>query len=412
MSNCEIEPVRYFLPRHSLFDIRYSRFTFAARFDSKSRKNISKTQNFNITCTDTQRMATDKNTSNRFAALKTRLAQTFERLKHISARDIVQSIESGWQRFKNLIEKARETFYQIKILNNETFAEVATYRLSVFNFYVFISSLFVGFTALGMMLIAFTPLRKIVPGYGGYGSERSVFELYERVDSIERAMRAHETYAKNVSRALTDDVEREKDVPKSSGNTPSLSKDSFSVEPSSEEMKIRAGGGSGDEDFDPTATATTNNSTQTTSTTTNSTPAATENKAIRVGSRNDRLESMFLQTPISGSINFGFSLDKKHYGVDIAAPKNTPIKSVADGFIIAADWTLETGNTIAVQHLNNVVSFYKHNSSNLKKVGDKVKTGEAIAIIGNTGEHTTGPHLHFELWKDGKAVNPVEYIRF
>jgi murein DD-endopeptidase MepM/ murein hydrolase activator NlpD len=356
-------------------------------------------------------MATDKNTPTLIERLKTWGANTFQRLKHVNARDIVQGIEQSWQRFKAIIEKARETFYQIKILNNETFAEVATYRLSVFNFYVFVSSLFVGFTILGMLLIAFTPLRKVVPGYGGYGSQRSVFELYERVDSIERAMRAHETYAKNVRRALTDDVEREKDVPKNGNSTPSVSNDSLNVDASPEEMRIRAGGGSGDEDFEVPTTATTQNSNNSTNSNAQSTPSV-EAKAIRVGGRNDRLESMFLQMPISGTVSFGFALDKKHYGVDIAAPKNTAIKSVADGFVISADWTLETGNTIAVQHANNVVSFYKHNSSNLKKVGDKVKTGEAIAIIGNTGEHTTGPHLHFELWKDGKALNPQEYIRF
>ena len=92
-------------------------------------------------------------------------------------------------------------------------------------------------------------------------------------------------------------------------------------------------------------------------------------------------------------------------------PKSTA-STVADGFVIASDWTLETGNTIAIQHDNNVVSFYKHNANLLKKVGDRVKLAEAIAIIGNTGENTSGPHLHFELWKGGKPVNPQEYIRF
>lgn len=122
-------------------------------------------------------------------------------------------------------------------------------------------------------------------------------------------------------------------------------------------------------------------------------------KALKILNRNDPLESMFLTTPLSGQVSASFSLAKKHYGTDIIAPKNTPIRAVADGFVVSSDWTLETGNTIAIQHANNVVSFYKHNSSLLKKTGEKVKTGEAIAIIGNTGEQTTGPHLHFELWQ-------------
>ena len=188
------------------------------------------------------------------------------------------------------------------------------------------------------------------------------------------------------------DVETQADMPKEKNVT---AKDSnINVDPSDAEMQVRAGGNSpfeGDE---------TKNDKE------------SENKAIKVIGRNDRLESMYLIAPLSGSISKSFSFSEKHYGTDLIAPKNTPVKAVADGFVISSDWTLETGNTIAIQHANNVVSFYKHNAILLKKVGDKVKSGEAIAIIGNTGEQTSGPHLHFELWKDGKSVNSQEYIRF
>ncbi|MBL7815529.1 MAG: M23 family metallopeptidase [Saprospiraceae bacterium] len=327
---------------------------------------------------------TTENKPNRWAIF-------IERLKHFSARDVVHGIETVWQRLVNLIEKARETYYRLVILDDETFKEVNSYKLSIFNFYVAVSTLFVGFTILGMALIVFTPLKKIIPGYGGYGSERAVFNLYERVDSMERVIKAHETYTNNFRKMLIADVETEKDVPKDKQPTPSVSDSIVNTDPSEFEMKIRAGGGDPFEE---------SNSSQ------------SSDKAIKVNLRNDRLESMFLQSPLAGSTSLPFSLEKKHYGIDITAPKNTAIKAVSDGFVILCDWTLETGNTIAIQHANNVVSFYKHNSSLLKKVGDKVKTGEAIAIIGNTGVHTTGPHLHFELWKDGKAVNPQEYIRF
>jgi murein DD-endopeptidase MepM/ murein hydrolase activator NlpD len=331
------------------------------------------------------------------------LTTLFERLKHFSARDVVHSIENGWQRLVSLIEKARETYYRLVILNNETFEEVNSFKLSVFNFYVAFSTLFVGFTALGMALIVFTPLKRIIPGYGGYGSERAVFNLYERVDSLERAVKSQETYTTNFRKMLVADVQTEKDVPKdkqptlspNSRDASTVSDSNINVEPSDYEMKIRTGGGDPFED---------NNA--------NNTSHNNGDKAIRVSLRNDRLESMFLQSPIAGTMSLTFSLEKKHYGVDITASKNTPVKAISDGFVILCDWTLETGNTIAVQHANNLISFYKHNSSLLKKVGDKVKIGEAIGIVGNTGEQTTGPHLHFELWKDGKAVNPQEYIRF
>jgi murein DD-endopeptidase MepM/ murein hydrolase activator NlpD len=328
-----------------------------------------------------------ENKPSRFAAL-------LERAKHFSARDVVRRIENGFNGLRSLLEKARETYYRLVVLNNETFEEVGSYKLSIFNFYVAMSALFVGFTMLGMLLIAFTPMKKIIPGYGGYGSERAVFNLYDKVENLEQKQAANEIYIKNLSKRLIGSIETEKDVPKPTAST--VPDSNINTAPSAEELEIRASGG-GD-----IFTADNNKDAK----------PDISGKAIRVSGRNDRLESMFLQSPVGGEVILGFSLEKKHFGVDISAQKNTAIKAIADGFIIASDWTLETGNTITVQHANNVVSFYKHNSSLLKKTGDKVKVGEAIAIIGNTGEHSSGPHLHFELWKDGKAVNPQEYIRF
>ena len=137
-----------------------------------------------------------------------------------------------------------------------------------------------------------------------------------------------------------------------------------------------------------------------------------DNAPVNVSPRDVPLEQMYFTPPVSGSISLQFDPETDHIGVDIIAPKNTPIKAALDGWIIASDWTLETGNTIAIQHTNNIVSFYKHNSALLKKTGDYVRAGEAIAIIGNTGELTDGPHLHFELWHRGKPVNPEDFVNF
>lgn len=313
----------------------------------------------------------------------------FERLRHFSARDMVQGIENVWQRFRNFLEKAQHTYYRFVVLNNDTFEEVGSYRLSLMNVYVLISSLLVGLTIFGIFLVIFTPLKNLVPGYKGYGNDRAIFDLTERIDSLERSMNAHENYIKNFRKMLTNGAETEKDFPR---DTSKLLKDSTNDMPPSEaEMILRAGVTSGD--FDTSV-------------------VANGSKSLNTLGRNERLESIFLIAPINGTISLGFQPDKKHYGIDIIAPKNTPVKATADGFVISSDWTLETGNTIAIQHANNVVSFYKHNATLLKKTGDRVKSGEAIAIIGNTGEQTTGPHLHFELWKDGKPLNPAEYIRF
>lgn len=323
-----------------------------------------------------------ENKSNRFSNF-------FSRLRGISARDIVQGMENGYDKFKKFIEKSKHTFYRLVVLNNDTFEEVGSYKLSLMNVYVLVSSLLVGFTILVISLIVFTPLKRMIPGYGGIGSQRDMFELVDRVDSLEKVLVANQTYATNVRKLLTADVEKESDIAKEKASA--VVDSNINVDPSEAEMIVRAGGAS------PFNGENGN---------------STETKAIKAIGQNDRLESMYLISPMTGTISRPYSLKDKHYGTDLVAPKNTPVRAVADGFVISSDWTLETGNTVAVQHANNVVSFYKHNSSILKKVGDKVNSGEAIAIIGNTGEQSTGPHLHFELWKDGKAVNAQEYIRF
>ena len=128
-------------------------------------------------------------------------------------------------------------------------------------------------------------------------------------------------------------------------------------------------------------------------------------------SPNDKSNLLFF-TPLTGSISNLFNAKEKHYGIDIVAKKNEAVKAILNGTVIFAEWTVETGYVIQIQHDYNLTSIYKHNSVLLKKVGDIVKAGEAIAIVGNSGELTTGPHLHFELWKNGVAQDPSQYINF
>ncbi|MGB3617823.1 MAG: M23 family metallopeptidase [Catalinimonas sp.] len=116
--------------------------------------------------------------------------------------------------------------------------------------------------------------------------------------------------------------------------------------------------------------------------------------------------------PVNGIISDDYDVDIGHYGVDVVAKKDAPIRCVADGTVIIASWTEDTGYTLAVQHANGLTSIYKHNASLSKKVGHVVKGGEVVATIGNTGELTSGPHLHFELWYDGNPVDPKEFVSF
>lgn len=124
------------------------------------------------------------------------------------------------------------------------------------------------------------------------------------------------------------------------------------------------------------------------------------------------LQEIFFFSPISGIVSSPYNIKSEHYGVDVVAKKNEPVKSVADGTVIFSDWSQEAGNVIAIQHRNNLISVYKHNSALMKKVGNFVSAGDIVSIIGNTGELTTGPHLHFELWYNGNPVDPEEFVSF
>jgi murein DD-endopeptidase MepM/ murein hydrolase activator NlpD len=124
------------------------------------------------------------------------------------------------------------------------------------------------------------------------------------------------------------------------------------------------------------------------------------------------LKNVVFYTPIKGFVSDAFDLSTKHYGVDVVAPKNEAVKSCLSGTVIFSDWTTETGYAIAIQHEKELISFYKHNSVLLKEVGEVVLAGDVIAIIGNSGKLSSGPHLHFELWHKGLAINPEQHILF
>lgn len=124
------------------------------------------------------------------------------------------------------------------------------------------------------------------------------------------------------------------------------------------------------------------------------------------------LSESYFFPPTKGIITAKFNPSNAHFGVDIVAGEDEPVKAIAYGTVILSSWTLETGYVVGIQHSNELISFYKHNSVILKNVGDVVSGGEIISIIGNTGELTTGPHLHFELWYKGSPMNPQEFISF
>jgi len=202
-------------------------------------------------------------------------------------------------------------------------------------------------------------VKRFIPGYGDVNSNPEFLELKEKVEFLEEELDNQEIYIDGITNLL-DGVEEDK-----------LASNSPIIE-SNVKSSIQEG------------------------------PISSTNV----------LDELFFINPVNGTISEGFMIDKKHFGVDVLAPKNTPIKSIMDGVILSSDWSLETGNTISIQHPSNIISVYKHNSVLLKETGSLVKAGEAIAIIGNTGTLSDGPHLHFELWYNGKPENPEEYFSF
>ena len=124
----------------------------------------------------------------------------------------------------------------------------------------------------------------------------------------------------------------------------------------------------------------------------------------------DELREIVFFTPLEGIVTNNFDPKEDHFGIDIVSQENEPIKALADGIVIMASWTLDGGYVLVIQHSGNLISIYKHNSELLKSVGNFVESGEIVSIIGNTGELTSGPHLHFELWFKEQAVNPEDYV--
>jgi murein DD-endopeptidase MepM/ murein hydrolase activator NlpD len=276
--------------------------------------------------------------------------------------------------------------YRLVIMNDETLEERLTFRLSRLNVFVVLGTLTIILIILTSILIAFTPLREYIPGYTNVGLQKKLYELQIKTDSIEKGLEKRDLFIQNMK-----DVMNGKDL---STDVP-LTKDTLhkynniKLKKSPEDSLLRA---------------------------------EVENQgkynlyrfenSENIRQKNISIGKVLFFVPLKGVITNEFNPSQNHYGVDIVSKQNEAIKCVLDGTVILSNWTLETGYTIVIQHQQNIVSVYKHNSALLKKEGEFVKAGDPIAIIGQTGELTTGPHLHFELWSDGNPVNPKDYINF
>lgn len=276
--------------------------------------------------------------------------------------------------------------YRLVVMNDDTFEEVTSYRLTRLNGYIAIGALLLGALFIGWLILAFTPLRRTLPG--DYINPKEIVALQSKIDTLGQIVEAQNAIIESRERWLSGDYE--------SGPGEYVAADEQvemeEIEPIAEDLALRA-------KYDNTNK----------SSNTNTKPV----KKILVSTNHNGMAQQYISPPLMGArVTDRFRPDKKHYGIDLSAPRNTPVQSVLSGTVISSEETMDTGNVIAVQHKHNLISFYKHNSVLLKKVGSFVSAGEAIAIIGNTGEMSDGPHLHFELWQNGKPVDPSDYIDF
>jgi len=284
------------------------------------------------------------------------------------------------KRRKILMNKLKHK-YRLVFFNDNTFEEVWHLRLSLLNVLSVVGTISFLLVFLVIFLMAFTPLRELIPGYPNEDMRRSIVISKLRLDSLEKKIQLRDQYFANLNALISgEDPIKYDSVQKAEKNYKNIkfaksAKDSLFRQHFEEKEQFN----------------------------------------VAVG-RNSKIESniaeMHFFPPVKGIITNAYNAKESHFGIDIVGAPNEVVKATLDGTVILATWTLETGYLIQIQHQNNIISVYKHNANLLKKDGSHVRAGDAIAILGNTGEQTTGPHLHFELWYNGKPVNPQDYIIF
>lgn len=284
------------------------------------------------------------------------------------------------QRSTNLKSK-----FRFVILNDETFEEKFSLVLTRTNVWVFFSIVAFSLVFLTAAAIVYTPLKYFIPGFGDYNYRGDILKLQVKTDSLANELQARQLWLENLMNVAEGNIDSVRPPKQAPGNIDKSKIDLHQVADAEKELRKTV---EEEENFSLSMEARKNNE--------------------AVG----EVKQMHLIAPVTGYVTDKYDVAKEHFGIDIASKADEPVKAVFDGRVVSATYTLETGYVIAVQHTGNLVSLYKHNSRITKKAGDAVKGGDVIGFVGNTGENSTGPHLHFELWHDGHSLNPADYIVF
>jgi murein DD-endopeptidase MepM/ murein hydrolase activator NlpD len=281
---------------------------------------------------------------------------------------------------KNLRNK-----FRFVVLNDETFEEKFSLILTRTNVWIFLSVVSFTLIFLTAAAIIYTPLKYFIPGFGDYNYKGQILQLQFKTDSLQQALNARSVWLENVANVASGNVDSTR--PKANtGNKIDKSQIKLNdIKPEEQELRKQV---EEEENYALSYTA-------------------NQNSGMV-----DEVKQMHLIDPVEGYVTDEYDKQKEHFGIDIATKEDAPVKAVLDGKVISATYTLETGYVIEIQHKNNLVSIYKHNARLTRKPGNFVKAGDVVAFAGNTGELSTGPHLHFELWQEGKSLNPKDYIVF
>jgi murein DD-endopeptidase MepM/ murein hydrolase activator NlpD len=271
--------------------------------------------------------------------------------------------------------------YRVVVINDESFKERVSFTLSFMNLIVFIGSVSLFMIFLLTYIIAFTSLREYIPGYADVNLRKNITKVALRSDSLLQASAEKDLFIANLNNIITGKAS-EQDL-KKIVNEKTVFIDTSKLQASTSEKNFRK------------EILTINNT-------------SSKNKSDKVSA----IALLSLNSPIQGIVSNKFKATQNHFGIDISAQPNKVIQSALKGTVIFAGFTVENGYVIEVQHEKDLISVYKSNSKLLKKIGDKVNASDAIAIIGNNNERISGPHLHFELWYKGSAVDPQDYIKF
>ena len=270
--------------------------------------------------------------------------------------------------------------FLIIVRDEESFAEKTTLGFTYAKLIVLVGGLFLVCMALSFVMLR-TVLSSLNPSHTQKQTTRQVIALNHQLDSLEATLLRQNAYMDNIRRVLTGQVDSAQAQAFNTATDQNGAAPTNDLAPTDSAFRAEFEE-SGEADF-----------------------------YFRRASQEELIDIYFFK-PVEGVVSRGYDPSIAHYGTDVVAKKNEPIKATADGTVILSSWTQDSGYVIGIQHKNQIISFYKHNAVLLKEVGDVVQAGDIIAIIGNSGELTDGPHLHFELWYDGKPLDPQEFILY